>query len=387
MRFARLTRDACRALSPGTKLTEHGIAFERLTNGDGRYSIAVMVDRQRVHRVIGLESEGVTRRQCEVFIERSRTDARQGRLNLPSRRKTVLGFARAAEEYLARLGQSGGRNLPQKRQQLDQHLVPFFGARPLASITGFEVQRYAKHRTGQAASHSTVNREIAVLSHLFARAVEWRWTAGKPAIKRLKEGPGRITYLTPEQIERLLTAAAHDTHPHVHLFIQIALATGMRRMEILRIRREDIDPDKRTIHSPRAKAGARVQPITADLAVVLRSRQGEGWLFPAHSAPGHTVAIERAFRRVVAAAGLDPKEVTRHTLRHTAISHLVLSGVDLPTVARISGHKTLSMVARYSHQSGAHIATAMDRLEGRYTVRTVTQELHKDEKGKAGETL
>jgi hypothetical protein len=79
MRFARLTRDACRALSPGTKLTEHGIAFERLTNGDGRYSVAVMVDRQRVHRVIGLESEGVTRRQCEEFIERARTDARQGK--------------------------------------------------------------------------------------------------------------------------------------------------------------------------------------------------------------------------------------------------------------------------------------------------------------------
>jgi integrase len=202
----------------------------------------------------------------------------------------------------------------------------------------------------------------------------------------LKEGPGRITYLTSEQIERLLNAAAYDS-PQVYLFIQIAVSTGMRRMKILRLRREDIDADKRTIHILKAKAGARVQPITAGLAEVLRPRQGKGWLFPAHSASGHTVAIEPAFRRVVAAAGLDPKEVTRHTLRHTAISHLVLSGVDLPTVARISGHKTLSMVARYSHQSGAHIATAMDRLEGRYTVRTVTQELHKEEKEKEAETL
>lgn len=103
MRFDRLTRAACRALPPGTKLTEHGIAFERLTNGDGRYLVAIMVDRQRVHRIIGLESEGVTRRQCEEFIGQARTDARQGRLNLPSRRNTVLGFTLAAEEYLARL--------------------------------------------------------------------------------------------------------------------------------------------------------------------------------------------------------------------------------------------------------------------------------------------
>jgi site-specific recombinase XerD len=70
---------------------------------------------------------------------------------------------------------------------------------------------------------------------------------------------------------------------------------------------------------------------------------------------------------VVAAAGLDPKEVLCHTLRHTAITHLVQAGVDLPTVKRISGHKTLSMVERYAHQNGAHIHAAMDKLEARYT--------------------
>ncbi|HZA28155.1 MAG TPA: tyrosine-type recombinase/integrase, partial [Gammaproteobacteria bacterium] len=91
------------------------------------------------------------------------------------------------------------------------------------------------------------------------------------------------------------------------------------------------------------------------------------WLFPAKdSKTGHAVAIEKAFRRVVAAAGLDTKEVVRHTLRHTAISHLVQAGVDLPTVQRISGHKTLQMVVRYSHQNSDHIQAAMDKLDKRY---------------------
>jgi len=40
-------------------------------------------------------------------------------------------------------------------------------------------------------------------------------------------------------------------------------------------------------------------------------------------------------------------------------------GVDLPTVKRISGHKDLSMVLRYSHQNGAHIQAAMDKLQER----------------------
>jgi len=65
---------------------------------------------------------------------------------------------------------------------------------------------------------------------------------------------------------------------------------------------------------------------------------------------------------------MDPKEVVRHTLRHTAIMHLVQAGIDLPTVKRISGHKTLQMVERYSHQNDTHIQAAMDKLEQRYNL-------------------
>jgi len=42
---------------------------------------------------------------------------------------------------------------------------------------------------------------------------------------------------------------------------------------------------------------------------------------------------------------------------------------DLPTVKRISGHKNLSMVERYSHQNGAHIQAAMDKLSERYKAK------------------
>lgn len=85
-------------------------------------------------------------------------------------------------------------------------------------------------------------------------------------------------------------------------------------------------------------------------------------------------------RRVVRAAGLDPDVVVRHTFRHTAVTHLVQAGVDLPTVQKISGHKTLSMVARYAHANGAHIDAAMDKLETRMIAEKVipiTPELHK----------
>jgi integrase len=148
----------------------------------------------------------------------------------------------------------------------------------------------------------------------------------------------------------------------------------MRKMEILSIRREHVDLERRVIYIPKAKAGAREQPITSHLTSFLESyfdvfSDGGGWLFPSlASKSGHTVDIREPFRRVVIGAGLDPREVTPHVLRHTATMHLVQVGIDLPTVQRISGHKTLSMVARYAHQNGAHIQAAMDKLEERYTV-------------------
>ena len=67
----------------------------------------------------------------------------------------------------------------------------------------------------------------------------------------------------------------------------------------------------------------------------------------------------KPFRRAVIAAGLDPKLVTPHVMRHTAITNLVKAGVDLPTIQQISGHKTLAMVMRYTHVHGDHIDRAI----------------------------
>jgi integrase len=373
LKFQKLTRTNTRKVKPGDKLQEHGISFERLQNGDGRYTVNIMVDGIRIHRAIGKESEGVTRKQVENFIEQARTDARKGRLNLPEGRKVILGFRTASANYLKKLMQEGGKDLKMKQYRLEMHLNPFLKDKPLPKVSTFDVERYKKYRLESKAAPGTVNRELAALSHLYSKAIEWKWIDHKPMIiKRLKEDSGRITYLTTEQMARILEEAKKDQNPNIYPFIIIGLETSMRRMEILSIRIEDINLEKRTIYIPKAKAGARDQPITKHLTLFLsdflKSKPpAQEWLFPSKRAKdGHTVAIEKPFKRVVIAAGMDPNQVVRHTLRHTAITHLVQAGVDLPTVQRISGHKTLQMVAKYSHQNGEHIQTAMDKLEERY---------------------
>lgn len=373
IKFNKLTRGNQRKLKKDQRLEEHGICFERLANGDGRYLINIMVDGQRIHRVVGKESEGITRQQVEDSIAKIRTEAREGRLNLPKGRKTAFSFQEAAEKYLKKLAEENGKDMKQKTYQLNLHLIPFFRDISLAKINSSDIERYKKHRLTQQVASGTINRELSVISHILNKATEWKWLEHKPCnIKKFKEEKSRITYLTTEQMSALLNIAKKDENVHIYPFMMIGLFTSMRRMEILSIKLENIDLKKRVIYIPKAKAGAREQPITQQLADFLKSyinsaKPGQIWLFPTtKSRTGYVTCIEKAFRRVVKTAGLDPKQIVRHTLRHTAITHLVQAGVDLPTVQRISGHKTLQMVVRYSHQNGEHIQTAMNALEKRY---------------------
>ncbi len=145
-RFSKLTRPAMRTLPPNQSISEHGITFRRDASGDGVFSVNVMVDRRRIHRVIGRESDGVTRQQAEDFIAIARTDARRDRLELPDGRKTPLAFREEAEKYVEKLKEESGKNIRAKDRQLRQHLVPFFGSSPLGQIASFDIERYKRAR-------------------------------------------------------------------------------------------------------------------------------------------------------------------------------------------------------------------------------------------------
>jgi integrase len=385
LRFAKLTRPAVRALQAGEKLAEHGITAERLSSGDVRYSVNIMVDGQRIHRVVGRESEGVTREQAERLIEKYRTEARAGRLDLPQGRKLHRSFAEAAEEYLKRLEETDGKDLKNKRRHLDLHLTPYFGTQRLDQLKEFGLKQYRKKRIDAGATEATVNREFSTLLHMLNRAIDWKWLPRdrKPKLEKPREARKQIRVLTEEQSRDLMQAAVQDQDGRLWLFVAFGLGAAMRHSEIVRVRYEDIDFDTRRIWINKAKAGEREQPITPALVDALKRQRAmeddpDGYVFP-----GHTRAkleyrrdMRVPFERAVIRAGMDPQKVTPHVMRHTAITRLVQAGVDIPTIQRISGHKTVGMVLHYTHVHGVHIDNAIEALN--YAIPgAITPELHR----------
>ncbi|WP_185208159.1 site-specific integrase [Sphingomonas sp. NBWT7] len=383
-KFVKMTRDNVRKLITGKPIAEHGIVVQRTKKGDLRYSINVMVDGERIHRVIGTDSEGVTREQAERAIEQFRTQAREGRLNLPAGRKLHLSFAEAAKGYLERMEQTGGRNLKSKTRHINAHLVPAFGSVRADRLTDFQVQQYTRKRL-EVVKQPTVNRELATLSHALKRFVQWKWIKHDDAPRIVKglEPRKKIAVLDEQHATALMEAAKVDSDSRLWLFVAFGLNAAMRHAEILRVRYDHIDFANCRIFIPDAKAGEREQPITSSLANHLRSQlavDGESadWVFPSVGKTArqpHRTSLAVPFKRAVIRAGLLPGKVTPHVMRHTAITRLVKAGVDLPTVQKISGHKTLAMVLRYAHVHGRHIDQAIAVLDANER-STATPVLH-----------
>lgn len=300
-------------------------------------------------------------------------------------------FRDAAKEYLQNLedtlqeGAKGFKDLVNKRRHVDAHLVPYFKDQRADKITSFAVKHYARQRADAGAKVATVNRELSTLSHFMNRMNEWKWIGAedKSKIEKAEEPRKQIVVLSSENQRALMQGGIGDQDPATWLFIAFGLNTAMRHSEILRVRWDQVDFSNSRIHIPEAKAGQRSQPATTSLLTMLENERKQrtdqsGHIFPHRRQGGKTPfrkSMARQFERAVIRAGLEPTKVTPHVMRHTAITSLVQAGIDLPTILRISGHKTLAMVLRYVHLVDDHIDKAITILDTRM-FDAITQELH-----------
>ena len=265
---------------------------------------------------------------------------------------------------------------------------------PLAKVNAALVQahhlndwmeRRAKQpgRGNGTISGSTINRDLALISHVFTKAAKaWRMYIDNPVefVERPRASKPRDRRLSAVEVDAICAASSS---PKLPIVLRLAVETGMRLGELLALTWEAIDLDARFVHLDLTKNGdERRVPLNAsavaELTALPRPIKG-GQVFkvkPQSMSRSMRRATDRARRRYEAdcqtrGIAADPKFLRGarlHDGRHETVSRLVEAGVDQLTTAKIVGHKTLAMTNRYFTARDGHLLAAVDAAAAQASV-------------------
>lgn len=353
---------------------------------DGRWVASIMLENRKRK-----EFYGKTRKEVQEKLKVALRELQQGTL--------VTGPQQTVAHYLhewLKVHKQVIRPRSYERYEaiIRLHLVPMLGKLPLQKLTGQHLQRLYTEKLESGLSSTTVSAIHGMLHTALDDALKLGiltrnvCEAVSPPRKVHKE----MKPLSPEQVRQLLEVA--KGHPQEALFI-LALATGMRRGELLGLKWQDINFEQGVLQvqraltrmptglgyketEPKTRKSRRSIMLTAFAIEALKKHQarqlemkkaaGDAWeehdyvfctAAGKHLHPGHDVLEE--LKKLLKKAGLP--DVRFHDLRHSTATLLLSKGVHPKVVQEILGHSEISMTLdTYSHVLPTMQKAAMEGL-------------------------
>jgi integrase len=288
---------------------------------------------------------GATRRDAQALeaqIRRNQIDCAVGRKPAYLIDDAIDRWVETAAKHL----KSWERDLKYRVDVLRTHTA----GRPLADVP--EVAEVIK-TAGMAAGllPPTINRLIALLRRIGNLAERWGWTDAPLGrrVSMLPENSRRDVYLSPAQVRALVAQADSLTGD----MIWFAVLTGLRRGEMLALRRDQLKGDILALESTTKTGRPRSLPLPPRAARMAAKR------LPWGVAP-HT--LRDRFEEARRAAGLP--HVHWHDLRHTYASWLAQAGQPMGAIRDLMGHSSLAVTNRYAHLAPSHLRAAVASLPG-----------------------
>jgi integrase/recombinase XerD len=227
-----------------------------------------------------------------------------------------------------------------------------------------QIREYQLHLLQQRIGWSAFNQCLSALRFLYGTTL-----ARPEAVERLSYGrlPKRIPrVLAREEVRELF--ACIEPRPQ-RMVLTTIYATGMRISEAVDLGVADIDSRELTILVARGKGNKqRLVPLSPRLLEELRTwwrtHRHPRWLFPGREAdrPMSIDTVQEACREAANRAALKPG-VNSRSLRHTFATELLEAGIDLLTIQKILGHKSLHTTLIYTHVRRDHLRLAGQAVE------------------------
>jgi integrase len=331
------------------------------------------------YRSHGRERLMVLGRLGVLTLEQARKKARRERdrletvdpLDERAKRRSGSTVREVLESYIERYGKVHRKTWGDDKSRFDRHVIPRLGARQAASIRRRDVEAL-HHRIGKQHGPYEANRTIETLRAAFywggvvddedknpARFARKRESIG---IRRFPEVK-RERYVTREELPALAKAIDSEDDPYARAALWLYMLTGLRKRELLRIRRADIDWQRKEVRIGETKAGRPLYLPLSEPAIALLRELPElaenPYVFPGRRRGQHLVNVDKAWRRAREAA--DIKDVRLHDLRRTLGSWLAQAGNSLHLIGRVLNQTSPAATQIYARFSQDSVREAMER--------------------------
>ncbi|MBI5193834.1 MAG: site-specific integrase [Nitrospirae bacterium] len=323
------------------------------------------------------ESTGGTNFKDAVNLLTERKKSVQDGIQPETKRIANYSFMELADKYIEWM--TGRQKSARTKGYIIGELKQVFGSLPLRRFNTLIVEQLQTDLMVRGLKPASVNKILNVLKAMFSKAIEWEMIELETSkrvhkVENLKGEGKRIRFLTVEECRLLIDSCDERLKP----IIIIAVNTGMRKGEILSLKWDNVDIKHGFIMLDVTKNGERREvPLNDTLKNVLHGitrRLDVAYVFHDNITGKPYKEVKRSFASACKKAGI--KDFRFHDLRHTFASHLVMSGVDLTTVSKLMGHKSLTMTLRYSHLAQSHINKAVNILDLTLTSRSTIQKLY-----------
>lgn len=314
---------------------------------------------------------GRSKRIAELALKDIEVKIAKGELGFEKKDESLI---RLFEEFRTYSKTNHSPNTQKRYRAIVDHFQRFLSNYPfitkMSQLNPKIFEDFKRFRFEEEAENRTINMELKTLRSIFNLAKNWGYTKENPTdgIRMLKI-TNHITprFLSEGEIKKLLDNCDGWLYPIFYTFLN----TGMRKSELLNLEWSDMDFDRRKIiirvkDNWRPKTSEREIPINNGLFDLLKKHKETtkrgSYVF--HNKEGIRIAENRLRKRLMALTkrcGF-PDVTKLHTLRHTFASHLVMKGVDLPTVKKLMGHSKIETTMIYAHLADAHVDKAVEKL-------------------------
>lgn len=244
-----------------------------------------------------------------------------------------------------------------------RNLNKFFGKLPAASLTLVHADAYRKERA--KAAPETRNCELSGIRALCAWAVKRRLLRFNP-FTGLELEPARnqrTAFLDEDGFSRLAAAAPN---PMSRVLFTVAFDSGMRRGELMNLRRVDVDLEARLVRLGDAdcKNGTgRVVPLTKRAVAALSELPTwSPYVFSITGGPLKKTTLHKWFA-VAREKSQTPANVCFHSLRHSAATLMRRRGVPWPLIKVALGWKSEVAARRYQNFNEDDWASLRERMD------------------------